>query len=102
MCLLSRCLKAGCITRCSTVARRGRHRKHNPIYCCVLGRVYRAVAWQRVDVICYSIAMSCKSVHEIQLSIQKPSLIVCQFIIGLNILNTTEFEKEIPRDLIME
>jgi hypothetical protein len=32
-----------------TVARRGRHGKHSLIYCCVLDRVYIAVAWQRVD-----------------------------------------------------
>jgi hypothetical protein len=34
---------------------RGQHRKHSLIYCCVLDRVYRAVAWQRVDQIRYSI-----------------------------------------------
>jgi hypothetical protein len=39
----------------STVAWRGRRRKHPLVYCCVLGRVYRAVAWQRVDRICYNI-----------------------------------------------
>jgi hypothetical protein len=36
------------------LAWRGRHRKHSLIYCCVLGRVYRTVAWQRVDQIRYS------------------------------------------------
>jgi hypothetical protein len=30
------------------------HRKHRLLYCCVLGRVYRAVAWQRVDQIRYN------------------------------------------------
>jgi hypothetical protein len=25
------------------------YRKHSSLYCCVLDRVYRAVAWQRVD-----------------------------------------------------
>jgi hypothetical protein len=29
--------------------------KHSFPYCCVLDRVYRAVAWQRVDQIRYSI-----------------------------------------------
>jgi hypothetical protein len=38
-----------------TVARRGRHSKHSLIYCCVLDRVYLAVAWQRVYQICYNI-----------------------------------------------
>jgi hypothetical protein len=33
----------------------GRHRKQSLIYCCVLDRVYRAVAWQRVDQICYNV-----------------------------------------------
>jgi hypothetical protein len=28
---------------------RGRHRKHSLIYCSLLDRVYRAVAWQSVD-----------------------------------------------------
>jgi hypothetical protein len=31
------------------------HGKHSFLYCCVLDRVYRAVAWQRVDQICYNI-----------------------------------------------
>jgi hypothetical protein len=30
------------------------YRKHSFLYCCMLGRVYRAVAWQRVDEICYN------------------------------------------------
>jgi hypothetical protein len=34
---------------------RGRHRKQSLIYCYVLDRVYRTVAWQRVDQIRYSI-----------------------------------------------
>jgi hypothetical protein len=36
-------------------ARRGRRRKHSLVYCCVLDPVYRAVAWQRIDQICYII-----------------------------------------------
>jgi hypothetical protein len=36
---------------------RGRHRKHSLVYCCVLDRVYRAVAWQRVDQIRYNILL---------------------------------------------
>jgi hypothetical protein len=33
------------------------YRKHNVLYCCVLDRVYRAVAWQRVDQLrCYIVA----------------------------------------------
>jgi hypothetical protein len=36
----------------------GRHRKHSLIYCCVLDRVYRAVAWQRVAQIRYNINIS--------------------------------------------
>jgi hypothetical protein len=51
LCLLSHCSETGCIVP----LRRGRHRKHNLIYCCVLDRVYRAVAWQHVDQICYNI-----------------------------------------------
>jgi hypothetical protein len=31
------------------------YRKHSFLYCCVLNRVYRAVAWQRVDKIRYNI-----------------------------------------------
>jgi hypothetical protein len=31
----------------------GIHRKHSLIYCCMLDRVYRAVAWQRVNQIPY-------------------------------------------------
>jgi hypothetical protein len=34
------------------------HRKHNLIYCCVLDRIYTAVAWQRVDQIRYIIHLS--------------------------------------------
>jgi hypothetical protein len=55
VCLSSRCLETGCITRCSTAARRGRHRKHSFIYCRLLDRVHVAVAWERADQICYNI-----------------------------------------------
>jgi hypothetical protein len=34
---------------------RGQLRKHSLIYCCVLDRVHGAVAWQRVDQICFNI-----------------------------------------------
>jgi hypothetical protein len=30
------------------------YRKHSFLYCCVLDRVYRAFAWQRIDQICYN------------------------------------------------
>jgi hypothetical protein len=58
--------------RCSTAARRGRHRKHSLIYCWVSDSVYSAVAWQRVDQICFNINLYNKvfyiSVHIIVFS----------------------------------
>jgi hypothetical protein len=47
---------------CSTAARRGRHRRHSLIYCSMLDRVYRAVAWQRVDQICHNIMFAIQKV----------------------------------------
>jgi hypothetical protein len=34
------------------------HRKYGVLYCCVFGRVYRTVAWQRVDQIRYNTKLS--------------------------------------------
>jgi hypothetical protein len=42
-------ITASSLVRYQQWAWRGRHRKHSLIYCCVLDRVYRAVAWQHVD-----------------------------------------------------
>jgi hypothetical protein len=86
MCLLSHCLETDYITllfycclaqttqkthvMCQTVsllvryqhwAWRGRHRKHSLFYCCVLDRVYIAVAWQHVDQIHYNVILEERS-----------------------------------------
>jgi hypothetical protein len=49
------CQTVSSLIRYKHWAWRGRHRKHSLTYCCVLDRVYRAVAWQRVDQIRYVI-----------------------------------------------
>jgi hypothetical protein len=49
------CQTASSLVRYQHWTWRGRHRKHSLVYCCVLDRVYRAVAWQRVDGIRYNI-----------------------------------------------
>jgi hypothetical protein len=48
------CQTVSSLVRYQHLACRGRHRKHSLIYCCVLDRAYRAVAWQRVDQIRYN------------------------------------------------
>jgi hypothetical protein len=49
------CETASSLVRYQHWAWRERHRIHNVFYCCMLERVYRAVARQRVDQIRYSI-----------------------------------------------
>jgi hypothetical protein len=54
ICLPSRWLESDCKPRYSIAVRRGQH-KNSLIYCCVLGLIYTAVAWENVDQICYNI-----------------------------------------------
>jgi hypothetical protein len=49
------CQTASSLVRYQHWAWRGRLRKHNLIYCCMLDRAYRVVAWQRLDQISYNI-----------------------------------------------
>jgi hypothetical protein len=49
------CQTASSLIRYQHWAWRGRHRKHSLIYSCALDHVYKAVNWQRVDQIRYSI-----------------------------------------------
>jgi hypothetical protein len=48
------CQTASSLVRYQHWVWRSRHRKHSLIYCFMLDYVYRAVAWQRVDQICYN------------------------------------------------
>jgi hypothetical protein len=53
------CQAVSSLVRYQHLVWRGRHRRHSLIYCCLLDRVYGAVAWQRVDQIRYGMMIKC-------------------------------------------
>jgi hypothetical protein len=63
------CQTASSLVRYKHWGWHGRHRKQSLIYCCVLDRVYRAVAWQSVDQVRYNIIISIKIDTNIMLNI---------------------------------